>query len=454
MSDTPFGQVGFLGVLVLFGAIQGLFLAGFFLVRRRGDRVANRLLSLLIGLISIHLAELTLGNTSLIQKAPYLDATTFPLIFLIGPVYFFYVRRLLEPGAGWRWIDLLHALPAAYVAWANMPWYLTPAEQKLAYYQWLAEGNPVPISLSLYLVLAFNIVQNLVYLGLSVRRIREAEGRVKESTSDNAFVVSVVSLKRLSSGFALWILTYLVAFFALIRWGEYGIFVDQLWLLVTAVFIQANGVVAMVRPETFHHEVRIVAVGVSEAERSPTDRAGLHASNDAGYSSEKLPEEGLETPSGTNVLPGNNESSTVAESTQNEKPSHPRSRVRYEKSSIAPELAAAFHERFESLMETEKPFLEPSLKLSDLADQLGISSHHLSQILNVERRQNFFEVVNRYRVEEAQRLLIDPETENLTVLAIAYRAGFNNKNSFNRAFKQYTGETPSGFRRRMQQSAS
>ena len=97
-------------------------------------------------------------------------------------------------------------------------------------------------------------------------------------------------------------------------------------------------------------------------------------------------------------------------------------------------------------MESEKPHLDSDLTLPKLADHLQIPPHHLSQIINESLKQNFFDFVNGYRVEEAKQLLLDPEKSSFTVLAIAEEAGFNSKTVFNTAFKKGTGKTPSAFR--------
>ena len=101
-----------------------------------------------------------------------------------------------------------------------------------------------------------------------------------------------------------------------------------------------------------------------------------------------------------------------------------------------------------ALMKEEKPYLENELSLSDLATRAKIPEHHLSQLLNDRLKQNFYGFINRYRLEEACALLSDPEKNHLTILAIAFQAGFNNKVSFNKVFKEREKCTPSAFRRR------
>ena len=61
-------------------------------------------------------------------------------------------------------------------------------------------------------------------------------------------------------------------------------------------------------------------------------------------------------------------------------------------------------------------------------------------------QQNFFDFINRYRIEEATRLLTNPEDKKITILEVLYKVGFNSKSSFNTLFKKYTGITPTEFR--------
>ena len=94
-------------------------------------------------------------------------------------------------------------------------------------------------------------------------------------------------------------------------------------------------------------------------------------------------------------------------------------------------------------IEKEKPYLNPELSLSNLAEYLNIPSYKLSKILNEQIGKTFFDFINFYRVEEVKKQL--QENKNYKIIAIAYDCGFNSKSSFNRIFKKYTGKTPSQF---------
>ena len=99
-----------------------------------------------------------------------------------------------------------------------------------------------------------------------------------------------------------------------------------------------------------------------------------------------------------------------------------------------------------SLMEAEKPYTDPSLDLSALAEMAGMSPQALSHLINTGLGSNFYEFVNGYRLEEAKRLLMDPANQHKTIIALAYDAGFNSKATFNRMFRKHTGTTPSDYR--------
>lgn len=96
-----------------------------------------------------------------------------------------------------------------------------------------------------------------------------------------------------------------------------------------------------------------------------------------------------------------------------------------------------------SYMSTQKPYLDNSLTLQDLAQQTNSSERQLSFLINKVLGQHFYDYINSYRIEEACRLLLQ---NDLNIQQIMYEVGFNSKSSFNTAFKKNTGQTPSQFR--------
>jgi AraC-like DNA-binding protein len=122
----------------------------------------------------------------------------------------------------------------------------------------------------------------------------------------------------------------------------------------------------------------------------------------------------------------------------------------YERSGLSPQQAKDYHTRLLKLMDEKKPWLNGELTAGQLSQLVGVSVNHLSQILNKEQHQNFFDFINSYRVNEVIRKMGDTSNSHLTLLAIALDSGFNSKTSFNTVFKKVTHQTPSNYYKSLQ----
>lgn len=96
------------------------------------------------------------------------------------------------------------------------------------------------------------------------------------------------------------------------------------------------------------------------------------------------------------------------------------------------------------LLEQEQVYRDPDLSLSRLAEQLDLNSHQLSELINTQLDTSFPRLVRQYRVEAAQRMLI--EEPRASVLSIGLSVGFNSQSSFYTAFKDVAGTVPSRYR--------
>jgi AraC-like DNA-binding protein len=97
-------------------------------------------------------------------------------------------------------------------------------------------------------------------------------------------------------------------------------------------------------------------------------------------------------------------------------------------------------------MESQKAYRDGELKLEQLAEQLAMTGHELSQLINDACGVNFQDYLNRYRVEDLKVALHADGNAGQSILDLALAAGFNSKSALNRAFKKHTGMTPSEFR--------
>ncbi len=104
-------------------------------------------------------------------------------------------------------------------------------------------------------------------------------------------------------------------------------------------------------------------------------------------------------------------------------------------------------EKIMQLMIVEKIYLNENLNLTEFAWYLKADPNLISFILNNHLNNNFYDFVNRYRIEEVKNKLNDPACQHLTLLGIALDSGFNSKTTFNRVFKQVTGITPREFQK-------
>jgi AraC-like DNA-binding protein len=111
------------------------------------------------------------------------------------------------------------------------------------------------------------------------------------------------------------------------------------------------------------------------------------------------------------------------------------------------EISAEQVDRLTQFMKEEKPYLEPTLSLQELAFRLNVPPRELSILINHHLSKHFFDFVNDFRIDHAKDILSDPNKQDLTILEILYEVGFNSKSSFNSAFKKVTGFTPTQFRK-------
>lgn len=118
----------------------------------------------------------------------------------------------------------------------------------------------------------------------------------------------------------------------------------------------------------------------------------------------------------------------------------------YKKSGLRAEEASLIQDSLETLMKRDKPYLDYDITLPKLAQAINTTSHKLSQVINEKYNANFFEYINRYRLNDLKELLQDESKSDTKIMALAYDCGFNSKSAFYNFFKKETSLTPSEFR--------
>jgi AraC-like DNA-binding protein len=96
-------------------------------------------------------------------------------------------------------------------------------------------------------------------------------------------------------------------------------------------------------------------------------------------------------------------------------------------------------------MKEKKPYLNSDLNVSKLSRELDVTPEYLSKLINTKLNKNFFDFVNRYRVNEFKECCKNSSHQNFSLIGLAYDCGFNSKATFNRVFKNIAGITPSEY---------
>jgi len=126
---------------------------------------------------------------------------------------------------------------------------------------------------------------------------------------------------------------------------------------------------------------------------------------------------------------------------------------KYAKSGLSDEQLLRYKARLEHIMSSQQVFLRPDLTLPKLAEAVGCSVNHLSQVINSGFNMSFFDYLNRYRIEHARNLLSGYDSRHGAILNIAFTVGFNSNSAFYAAFKKCVGQTPAQYRRTRPRSA-
>jgi AraC-like DNA-binding protein len=118
---------------------------------------------------------------------------------------------------------------------------------------------------------------------------------------------------------------------------------------------------------------------------------------------------------------------------------------KYKKSGLTPSFSEDLKEKLVYLMEEEKIYRVNTINLDSLAEKLDTTRHNASQVINEHFGLNFFEFINKYRIDEASEILKNKQDSNMSIIEVAYEVGFNNKVTFNKSFKKVHAKTPSQF---------
>ncbi len=125
---------------------------------------------------------------------------------------------------------------------------------------------------------------------------------------------------------------------------------------------------------------------------------------------------------------------------------HNTVKAKYQNSGLSAERAQGILSHLADLLHTEQIHLRSDINLALLCERLDESPQDVSQAINQSKYQNFYQMIHRHRIVDAQAILL--KRPELTVLEVAYEVGYNSKSTFNTAFKKFTACSPSEYRKR------
>lgn len=365
--------------------IIGIFLCFFLsllLVTKKPKSLPDKVLGVWLVIIGVHLGGYFLFYQGFWDKYPHLVGVTVPIPLLHGPMLYLYIIYSLRSDVRLRQKDYLHFLPAllGYLYMSVFLFTYSAAEKQMVDKGLVDDFNVF----SAILVGAF-VVSGLGYTIMSYRKLTGYKQMILANFSFEARI-NLDWLKYSIWGLGLIFVT--VGVVTLLREGVGVAFpfnADLIFYSMIVLFVFCVGFFGIQHRHIF--------------------------SNKLMHDNEQLVEAKQES--------------------------------EYRKSGLKAEVALKAHSDLLRVMISEKPYLNPSLTLNDLAGMVNVSANHLSQIINQYEQMNFHDFVNKYRVQE----FIERARKNshFSILANALESGFNSKSSFNAVFKKHFEISPSKY---------
>lgn len=373
--------------IILTGAINGLFFI-LLLKNKPKNSDSDRILMVWMGIISLQLG-FYYDNLSASPILPgYLQLLGFSLPLVSSPILYFYIRSL-SLGAGFKWKNILiHLLPFLIFNCITFLLHYTKADDL-----YLKNGVPhfssTLNSTIIYFLTALLAIIPGAYTVLSFVVLLRHQKRLP----DNYSYTEKINLNWLK-----WIVvSLLILFIGLFLFIKYGV---------------SYGLVGY--PDLFAVVGAILTIYVFFI-----GFCGLH--QDTVFNSYLTLQEDL------------NEEDIIS--------------TNYKNSGLRDEKAEQIFMSLKLHMDEEKPFLKEDLSLAALAAELEITANQLSQVINQKAQSNFFNFINGYRIATVKEKFKDPAMAAYSILGIAYDSGFRSKSSFNKIFKETTGQTPLQYRK-------
>lgn len=365
-------------------SIQGLFLS-FLLVRTKINQPANRILAILLTILSFHLILVGFDNRDFFMAFPHLSRVSWIIGSLYWPIQFLFVQRITQTQPDKPWKNFWLFIPFFILLIIMLPYYTMSAEEKRALLSNFEAASQGDFGWINQLVSVLHILFQSFLLIYYLRFEKKLFEEYSEIES-----IRIQWLKH----FLLLILAATV-------------------LAVFSFFARTWQVPVLSQLYSFHF-IGIVLLFYWLSYKALTQPVlfGIVKEVISSQSSETISVEGGE---------------------------------KYKKSSLEAEDLTSIFNKVKFVLEDQRLYLKNDLTLTQLSSAANIPRHQLSQAINSCYSGNFFDLINDYRVETFKQFASLPDKKHLSLLGIAQEAGFNSKASFYSVFKKKTGMTPSEF---------
>ncbi len=379
-------QIDIISLIVILGVIQGLILS--IILLQFKNKKSNLYISLFVLFASISISGAFIYKTNLFFLIPHMIRINEPFRFLLAPFFYFYIKSLITINFKFKKKYFLHFIPFILNVIYFIPFYTESAQDKIQYFiDQKYSSNKSNMVLENQVLLILVLISIVIYIIIININIKKHEQNIKENFS---------SIEKIN---LLWIKKF--SFFFLII----GILLSIIMFFWIFVF-------------TFKEFNRLTPVIVSFT---------IYV---LAYRAIKQPE----------IFKSNIDTENTDEKTLIEK-------NKTKKLVISDNKIDEYYDRLINFMKKEKPYLNEELTLPQLAENLKIPIRYLSDVINEKSGFNFYFFINKYRVEEVKELFIRSKDKDISVLDLAFEAGFNSKSTFNAIFKQFTNMTPTEFKK-------
>lgn len=371
-------------MIFIIGASIAFFLE-FILIAKKNKSLSDKVLTLWMFVLGTHLLLQYFEFKGLDFTYHFLLGVMTPFPLIHGPLLYLYVLTLTTGLTKLRWFDYLHALPVVLLVLRMVPFFLLPGPEKVAFVNQLA----IERNLLMNVVLLSIMLSGVLYIIFSLILLRKFR---KKLASNYSYTdkINLDWLRNLILGMVVvWTIVVVGHSLDNVLNIDIGPATDFLIYLSLSAFVLVIGYFGIQQTDIFAGRIPMEITAKKAGEVVKTDSE------------------------------------------------------RYQKSGLKAAQAEKLLSELQNYMQQDKPYLDHKLTLTDLANALKIHPNYLSQVINDKLNMNFYDFINKARLDEFLKMVNSPKSKHLTILALALDSGYSSKSSFNKFFKRTMVKTPS-----------